>query len=167
MSDLIRLVDQMYDSLSVAPETFKELYNSRPELQTHTPWLYQAARSGDPITLRFLLSCQCSPNELSGGAVSQSALCAAASEGCVECVQMLLQAGAIIDVETLDDNPIFNAIWGRSLDCVRLLVEAGIDIHRTYTLPDSRRRNALEFSQRCGCSDIAEYLLSNGAKQPV
>lgn len=58
------------------------------------------------------------------------------------------------------------AILGNSLDCTKLLVDAGIDFHKTYSLDDGRLRNALEFAISRGSTDIADYLRSKGAVMP-
>jgi hypothetical protein len=81
-------------------------------------------------------------------------------------LQLLLSAGASLKVDSLDDNPLITSIQKFSLECVQLLVDAGIDIHKTYTLEDGRLRNALEFAVSRGCTDIADYLRSEGAVMP-
>jgi len=78
---------------------------------------------------------------------------------------MLLASGASIDVESIDDNALFSAVHARSLACVRLLVDAGIDIHKTYDL-GHRFKNALAFAEDEGCADIAAYLRERGAVLP-
>ena len=54
------------------------------------------------------------------------------------CVRLLLQAGACLRPESLNDNPLISAIPNDHLECVKLLVEAGVDIHTTYELEDGR-----------------------------
>lgn len=66
----------------------------------------------------------------------------------------------------IQDNPLISSIQKFSLECVQLLVDAGIEIHKTYTLEDGRLRNALEFAVSRGCTDIADYLRSRGAVMP-
>ncbi len=146
-------------------EEFQRLYLANLQIGQGDNWLYRAARNGIHEAIPFLIEQGHSPNENSGTSVSSSALVAACGEGSAECVRLLLQAGASIDIESLH-NPLIGAITGRSLECAKLLVEAGIDIHRIYTLEDGRRRNALEYAERRGCRDIAEYLESLGAVHP-
>jgi hypothetical protein len=78
---------------------------------------------------------------------------------------MLVASGACIDVESIDDNALFSAVHARSLACVKLLVDAGIDIHKTYDL-GHRFKNALAFAEDEGCADIATYLRERGAVLP-
>jgi ankyrin repeat protein len=74
----------------------------------------------------------------------------------------LVAADAPLNVDNIDDNALFSAIYARSLECVKLLVDAGIDIHKTYDL-GHRFKNALAFAEEEGCTDIAKYLRDHGA----
>lgn len=165
-TEYARIFDEMYDAIFDDSAKFCDLYNSHPEMRKRSPWLYNAARGGDFALVAFLLNHGHSPNETSGGTVEQNALCGACGEASPECVQLLLNAGASTDMESIGKNALLSAITGRSLTCAKMLVDAGIDIHKTYELEDGRLRNALEFAEHWGCPDIAEYLRSQGAVLP-
>jgi len=162
----MQIHDQMYDSIGEDLATFKNLYNSFPIVAKGFPWLYSAARNGSIELIEFLLQSGHSPDEQDGGRIAQSAITAAAGEASKRSLQLLLSAGASLKVDSLDDNPLIRSIQKFSLECVQLLVDAGIDIHKTYTLEDGRLRNALEFAISRGCTDIADYLGSKGAVMP-
>ena len=53
-------------------------------------------------------------------------------------MRLLLNDGVSLNVESLDDNPLIAAIPKGKLGCVSLLVEAGIDVNKTYILEDGR-----------------------------
>lgn len=166
MTEKMQIHDQMYDSIREDLATFTKLYNSYPDVAKGSPWLYSAARNGNVELIEFLLQSGHSPDEQDGGRIVQSAITAAAGEASTRSLQLLLNAGASLKVDSLDDNPLIRSIQKFSLRCVQLLVDAGIDIHKTYTLEDGRLRNALEFAVSRGCTDIADYLRSQGAVMP-
>ncbi len=132
--NLIKLRNEMAECALTgqSPDRFIELYNSFDQLRSARPWLNSAASGGNTCLIRFLLQSKCDVNERSRGSIKQPALAAACSEARVGATALLLQAGASLSVDTIDDNALFSAINGRSIDCVKLLVEAGIDIHKTY-----------------------------------
>ena len=147
-------------------DRFRLLYQEDPEVRRFRPWLYAAARRGNLEAVKFLLQQGRDPDEGSGGSIEQSALSAACGEMRPDIVRVLIDAGASVMLEKSMDNPLFVAITKGSLECVKILVNAGIDIHREYELEDGRKRNALELTERWGCKDIAEYLRSKGAMLP-
>ena len=157
---------QMTNAIDVNPSKFIELYNAHPEIRYKVPWVSRAASDSAFDAMKFLLEQGHSPDERCDLYRPTPSIKDAAREGCLRCVQLLLDAGASINVESFDDNALFSAILAGSLDCATLLVEAGIDIHKTYTLEDGRLRNALEFAISRGCTDIADYLGSKGAVMP-
>jgi hypothetical protein len=157
---------QMTNAIDVNPSKFIELYNAHPEIRYKVPWVSRAASDSAFDAMKFLLEQGHSPDERCDLYRPTPSIKDAARGGCLRCVQLLLDAGASINVESFDDNALFSAILAGSLDCATLLVEAGIDIHKTYTLEDGRLRNALEFAISRGCTDIADYLGSKGAVMP-
>lgn len=165
-TEKMQVHDQMYDSIGEDLATFKKLYNFYPDVAKGFPWLYSAARNGQFELIEFLLHSGHSPNEQEEGRIVQSAITAAAGEASKRSLQLLLNAGASLKVDSLDDNPLIRSIQKSSLECVELLVEAGINIHKIYTLEDGRLRNALEYAVSRGCTDIADYLRSKGAVMP-
>ena len=156
----------MIDDSSVGDaDKFIANYESHPELHSARPWLYNAASDGNVELVRYLLAKGLSPNERSMWSSKMPALTAACSIGNSPIAEMLVASGACSDVESIDDNALFSAVNARSLDCVKLLVDAGIDIHKTYDL-GHRFKNALAFADEMGCKDIAEYLRECGAVLP-
>jgi hypothetical protein len=147
-------------------DRFRVLYQADSEVRRFRPWLYTAARRGNLKAVKFLLQQGRDPNEGSGGSIEQSALSAACGEMCPDIVRVLIDAGASVLLENPIDNPLFVAIPKGSLECVKILVNAGIDIHREYELEDGRKRNALELAERWGCKDISDYLRSKSAVLP-
>ncbi|XZE33824.1 ankyrin repeat domain-containing protein [Pirellulaceae bacterium SH501] len=164
--DEIKLRNLMIEcSESGNTQQFIELYKSNPEIHSAGSWLYNAAEDGQPELIRYLISVGRDPNERSRYSLMTSALSAASRNGSIQSVELLLRAGASLGVDSIDDNPLFSAIYGRNLDCAKLLVKAGIDFHKTYDL-DHRFKNALAYADEMGCKDIAAYLREHGAVLP-
>jgi ankyrin repeat protein len=163
---LLTIRNQMVEDCSGGDAAkFIANYESHPELHSVRPWLHTAASRGNVEIVRYLLAKGLSPNERSMWSSKMPALTAACSIGNSAVAEMLVASGASIDVESIDDNALFSAVHARSLDCVKLLVDAGIDIHKTYDL-GHRFKNALAFSEDEGCADIAAYLRERGAVLP-
>ena len=147
-------------------QRFVDLYLSSDELRQAEPWVYEASAGGHLGILEFLLSQGHSPDARNSTRRKTPAICAACRSGHSEVARVLLRADASLDVSSFDDNALFSAVYGRSLECVKLLVEAGIDIHKTYDL-GHRFKNALAFAEEEGCSEIATFLCEQGAVLPA
>lgn len=93
------------------------------------------------------------------------AITAACCAGSADAVRALIEAGATIDVSSIDDSPVFAAVQGKNLECLKLLVAAGADIHMTYELPH-RLKNAIVYAEEEGRTDMVEYLRQLGATAP-
>jgi len=150
---------------SGAAERFVELYSTSDELKKAEPWLYEASSGGNLNIVKFLLSQGHSPDERNSTRRKTPAIKAASGGGHHVIVESLIDAGATLGVDSIDDNALFSAIHARSLDCVKLLIDAGIDIHKVYDL-GHRHKNALAFAEEEGCTDIAKYLREQGAVLP-
>jgi ankyrin repeat protein len=88
-----------------------------------------AANSGNANMLRMLLTRGADPN-VGGSASWARPLHSAARNGRLECLQILLAAGARVNEYaqmTLTPTPLHAAAWGGSGPCVRALLEAGAD----------------------------------------
>ena len=157
---------EMLNAIDSEPKKFIELYSRHPAMRHKSTWVSRAASDCACDAMKFLLEQGHSPNERCDLYGSEPSISTAAAKGSSECVCLLLKAGATINFESFDDNPLFSAIYSNSADCSKLLVDAGIDINRMYTLEDGRLRNALEFAVSRGCTDIADYLRSKGAVMP-
>jgi ankyrin repeat protein len=146
-------------------DRFKELYASNFELQRIKKWLHIASGGGNLELVGFLLTSGFDPNEYDSGSIPQRSLTIACREGQAPIARCLIAANATLNVDIIDDNALFSAIHARSLDCVKLLVDAGIEIHKVYDL-GHRHKNALAFAEEEGCTDIAKFLREQGAVLP-
>jgi len=84
----------MSNTIGTASRTFIDLYKSHPEMRHRFPWVCRAAGAKAYDVMRFLLDQGHSPDErydLYGSALS---IVIAAEEGCLDCIQLLLDAGA-------------------------------------------------------------------------
>ncbi|MEY2613484.1 MAG: hypothetical protein RL069_2296, partial [Planctomycetota bacterium] len=115
---------QMTNAIDVNPSKFIELYNTHPEIRYKVPWVSRAASDSAFDAMKFLLEQGHSPDERCDLYSPTPSIKDAARGGCLRCVQLLLDAGASINVESFDDNALFSAILAGSLDCATLLVEA-------------------------------------------
>ena len=146
-------------------DRFKDLYKSNSELQRIKKWLHVASSTGNVELVEFLLDSGFDPNEYDSSSIPQRSLTIACREGHMAVARCLVAADAPLNVDNIDDNALFSAIYARSLECVKLLVDVGIDIHKPYDL-GHRFKNALAFAEEEGCTDIAKYLRDHGAVLP-
>ncbi|WP_158545450.1 ankyrin repeat domain-containing protein [Bremerella cremea] len=131
------------------------------------PWLYQAAEAGKLDLVQFFFENGLDKNQRRADGLRENALSAAAARGHVDVVRFLLEKKALSELDTVDANPLLLAVAASSLECVRLLVEAGVDLHKTYYLSVGYRRNALSYAVQLDDDEIAQYLRSQGAKLPI
>lgn len=146
---------------------FWSIYDFSEIARTSKAWLVDACTDGRQEIVDGLLARNVDPNQRSNFSTRTSAVGAACSNGRAEIVSLLLNANADISVESIDDNCLFGAIYSRSLAIAKLLIEAGIDIHKTYDVSPTRRKNALLYAEEWGCKDIADLLRAHGATLPV
>lgn len=147
-------------------ERFLVLYQAAvPEVRLERPWLYVAAEYGNAELVQHLLNAGLDPNERSTRTYQWPAITAACSAGNARIVRALIEAGATIDVSNIDNSPVFAAVHGKNLECLKLLVAAGADIHMTYELPH-RLKNAIVYAEEEGRADMVDYLQQLGAKGP-
>lgn len=129
-------------------------------LNGQTAALFQAARSGDLVTLN---------QELSQGAdvnaetlLGETALIYAIEACKPEAAQALIKDGAKTDFMTkLGYSPLILASSQGCTEIVRLLLEAKVEVHRQ---DNKQRYNALLKAVEYNHIDIVELLLSRGAK---
>ena len=147
-------------------DRFLALYQTAvSEVRSARPWLYVAAEYGNAELVHQLLKAGLDPNERSIHSYRWPAITAACAAGSARVVRALIEAGATIDVSNIDESPVFVAIHGKSLECLKLLVEAGADIHKTYELPH-RLKNAIVYAKEEGRADMVDYLQQLGATAP-
>jgi ankyrin repeat protein len=144
----------------------KELVAANAEIIELEPWVYRAAQAGHVDLVEFFLDAGLDVNQRGEYSAKRNALCAAAGSKNATLVRFLLRRGAVAELESPERDPLFSAVYCRSLDCARALVESGIDIHKTYDLGDGRLKNALLYAEQMGCTDIADYLRMRGATLP-
>ncbi|WP_406610637.1 ankyrin repeat domain-containing protein [Agarivorans sp. JK6] len=89
----------------------------------------------------------------------------AASDGHEKVVQYLLSRGADLDTHLSVCNPLFSAILGKSLPCIQLLLDAGVDSEVRYNSDTMQNMDALAFALMRGCTDGAELIARHIAKK--
>lgn len=94
-------------------------------------FIYMAAWKGAIDCIKYLLSIGENVNRKSL-AYKETALAKAASSSQPETVKFLLEHGAKMDVSKPTTNPLFSAIYARNLECVKILLDAGIDVTVDY-----------------------------------
>lgn len=158
------MINDMLDcSESENATGFEQLYNSSREVQVAMPWLYYVACHGNLDLVKFLLANKHDVDERSDMSHRRRALSGECSKGHYDVAKELVNSGASLDTLNIDDCPLFSAISGRCFDCVKLLVEAGIEIHTIHNL-GHRLKNSLDYADETGCTDISEYLRAHGAQ---
>ncbi len=139
----------------------KELLEGKSErLHVMTPfgtWLHVAAAHGQLEIISFLIAQGIDINR-NGGILEGSALNEASSKGHVDIVRLLLDSGAAMDTSASVLNPLFGAVYGRSLQVVKLLIDRGIDHSVKYTSKTMKNMDALAFARERGETEIAKYL---------
>jgi ankyrin repeat protein/beta-lactamase regulating signal transducer with metallopeptidase domain len=124
--------------------------------------LIQAARRGSVDLVARLVESGADVNSPVEG--DGSPLIAAAKSGDLNTVKFLVAAGA--DVKMIipgDENPLMNAAEQGHLRIVRYLVEQGADIH-VRIREHGEIRTALSQARKRGHREVADYLLSVGAR---
>ncbi|KAI6081385.1 ankyrin repeat-containing domain protein [Hypoxylon rubiginosum] len=111
-------------------EQFRKLLTERPDRALDL--MFAAAVKGKPYVLRFLLGkgVRATASEEAGDDLTLVPLHAAAAQGHLECVQILVEEAGL-DVSTKDDlggTPLMRACWCEHPDIARYLLERGADI---------------------------------------
>ncbi len=119
------------------------------------PFLVVTAEAGCTSILSSLLEAKCDPDLVRTGDGS-TALHRAAWQDHVDCVQVLLDAGADTD---LQDNqgrtPFLLAAQGDRIEVMELLLKTGCD----PAIPDKKARTALYWAARYDNTEVLEFLL--------
>lgn len=129
-------------------------------------WLRKAARDGQLHFVKFLVEeMGIGVNEPEDDDVNpEGPIKQAAGNGHLEVVRWLLDHGARINFEikgVLTSMPLSYAASNGHLDVVKLLVENGAAINAVW-----KGDNALKWARTYGYEEIADYLVSQGAKMP-
>lgn len=94
-------------------------------------FIYIAAGEGAIECMKYLLSIGEDINRKSL-AYGKYALTKAAFSNQPEMLKFLLDNGARMDISSAETNPLFSAIYKRSVECVKILLDAGIDVTVKY-----------------------------------
>ncbi len=128
-------------------------------------WLRSAAQRGLLSFVKFLVEeMGIGGNEPEDELAPEGAIRNAAMEGHMEVVRWLLEHGARINFEVagvLTCHTLGTAARNGHLEVVKLLVEHGAAINAVW-----KGDNALKWARTYGYKDIADYLVSQGAKMP-
>ncbi|MGE4409753.1 MAG: ankyrin repeat domain-containing protein [Sphingobium sp.] len=145
------------------------LFSRNPELlNQHTmmagqTWLGHAASSGKLLAVKKLIELGADPNIGDRWDGSKS-LCSAGHSGNPEIVRCLLEHGAEIDTDASVRNPLFASIVGRSPECVRVILSAGIDAAVRYNSATMDDMDAMAFALMRGERECAEIIAQSNAK---
>lgn len=127
--------------------------------------VHYAAKGGHLEVIKTLLANQVDKEVKTSFGLTP--LLVAAEFGHVELVQFLLDAGARIDVKTIADNHIMNALHyaavGGFAELVQVLINAKISVEEKT----SSGLTALYFAVGAGHADIVEILLRSGADDDI
>lgn len=143
--------------------TLKDLLSAHPEIiSVITPfaagtWLHFAAGEGFAEAVTLLLKHGANVN--AGDArEGRAAICDAANGGHFDIVKILFAAGSILDTSDSIRNPLFAAIYGRSIEIVNFLLENGINPKVAYTGSSMKNMDAIAFAMERGERDIAMHI---------
>ena len=121
--------------------------------------LLQAIKTGDSEQVRSLVKLQL-PEMKYGNSNEMHPLMMAVREGNIEIVQILIDAGADVNIHGRGNNtPLLIACRSGNIEIVKTLLAARVDLHGR----DGEGANALMWSARFGYSSIVELLLKHGA----
>ena len=139
------------------------LFLQNPEmLNIHTfmggqTWLGYAAEDGKLVSVKKLIAMGADKN-IGDEIYGSKPICSACSNGHAEVARYLTEQGSEVDVEASVRNPLFAAIVGRSPDCVRIILETGIDVTVRYNSDTMNDMDAVAFALMRGEAECAEII---------
>jgi uncharacterized protein len=127
-------------------------------------WLHKAATQSSVEIIEYLIKRGFDINCKAGNG-PETPLSNAATKGRVDIVKYLINNGAHLDTSNSVGNPLFGAIVGRSLECARLLIDAGIDTKASYILEGEVKilSDAVAFAMLRGEREIAHMVALHNA----
>lgn len=142
-------------------ELVKKLLNEHLECLNYTDsntgtLLHFAAEEGNIEVIKYLLSLGVDINRR-GGTFDASALRSAIASGNTEAAKYLLDAGIEMDTGTGLRNPLLAAIFNRQVECVKLLIERGIDVSIVYEKGE-KKMSALTHAHTYGTQEIIDII---------
>ncbi|RBQ72736.1 hypothetical protein FVER14953_08793 [Fusarium verticillioides] len=146
--DEIRILGAMweYSQGNISPEALDES-------------LYEATDFENQRTVELLLRYGANANAT--GELYGNALTAAAFDGTIEIIKLLLDAGA--DINSADGWALQTAADQGHVEVVNLLLERGANVNATTANPNMPKCTALQAAVESGRGDIVEILLEHGA----
>ena len=146
-------------------DQFRQLLHERPGRALNM--MFAAAAKGKLPVVRFLLDqgVKATANEAEGDDPSLVPLHAAAYQGRLECVKILMEEGKLRP-DVLDDlrgTPLMRACWGKHPEIVEYLLDAGADLSVRQIPPSEHDpgTNAFEFAAGSGCVQCARLLINH------
>ncbi|XP_046331464.2 uncharacterized protein LOC124114767 [Haliotis rufescens] len=123
---------------------------------------------GNPKVILFLLEKGASVNQLSNCTGNTPLHAAAAGRGSTECVDVLLKAGANVNVQNnTGDTPLHTAVIRGSTECVDLLLMAGANVNVQNDSGESPLHKAEAAAAVWGSAECVDVLLKAGANVNV
>ncbi|KAM0346233.1 hypothetical protein ACHAPU_005658 [Fusarium lateritium] len=146
--DVLRILEAMweYTQGTISPEALDES-------------LYEATDCENVRTIELLLRYGASANAT--GEEYGNALTAAAYDGTIDIVKMLLDAGA--DIDSPNGWALQDAAEQGHIDVVNLLLERGANVNACTSHSNMPRGTALQAAVESGQNDIVDILLEHGA----
>jgi hypothetical protein len=126
--------------------------------------LHTAASRGSHEVVEFLISRGANVNHYLD--VGGCPLDCAARKGHIEIAKVLIAAGANISDCSMNQNPLFSAIYGNQPDFVKYLLDLGFDPHIRYRLADGSFMNAYRYARMHDRPEIEKILVDFGCKMP-
>ncbi len=155
---------QLYDAITndEYDRVKSVLLENLDELNAHTfmagqTWLGYAAQAGKFFAVKALVDLGANVN-IGDRTYNAKPLCSACDNANNAIAEYLIEHGSNLDTETSARNPLFAAIVGRSADCVRTVLNAGIDPTVRYNSDTMSDMDAVAFALMRGESECAEII---------
>lgn len=118
-------------------------------------WLHWAAQVGTIEMMEFFVNAGIPVDELTEDG-TDSPLDIAAGKGKLDACRWLIDHGADVNHGLgAATTPLFSAIYGRSLDVVKLFVEKGADLNAVF---GKQAIDAIQYAEQYGTPEIVEFL---------
>lgn len=120
-------------------------------------WLGFAAQDGKLLSIKKLFELGADPN-IGDCTYGMKPLCSACFNAHAEVARFLVDNGSEIDTDASVKNPLFAAIVGRSVKCVKIILDAGIDTGIRYNSKTMTDMDAVAFALMHGARSCAEVI---------